>query len=82
MCVCVCVCVHFGRVNAEHIFRVWVTILGCMSRHMITNGNHFRELRSLRSIQGRKKVWTSPQDNPWITIKLDGDTGHAHINTT
>ncbi len=27
------VCVHFGWVNAEHKFRVWVTILGRMSRH-------------------------------------------------
>ncbi len=33
-CVCVqcCVCT-LGWVNAEHEFRVWVTILGCMSRH-------------------------------------------------
>ncbi len=29
------VCVHFGWVNAEHKFRVWVTKLGCMSRHFI-----------------------------------------------
>ncbi len=27
------VCVHFGWVNAEHEFRVWVTKLGHMSRH-------------------------------------------------
>ncbi len=37
VCVCVCmftaVCVHFGWVIAEHKFRVWVTILGLMSRH-------------------------------------------------
>ncbi len=25
--------VGVGWVNAEHEFRVWVTILGCMSRH-------------------------------------------------
>ncbi len=31
VCVHCCVCVHFGWVNAEHEFRVWVTILGCMS---------------------------------------------------
>ncbi len=34
----VCVCVHccvcaLGWVNAEHEFRVWVTVLGCMSCH-------------------------------------------------
>ncbi len=35
-CVCVhcCVCVHFGWVNAEHKFQVWVTILAHMSRHL------------------------------------------------
>ncbi len=36
VCVCVytalCVCTMDG-LNAEHEFRVWVTILGCMSRH-------------------------------------------------
>ncbi len=32
VCVCVCACAR-GWVNAEHEFRVWVTILGCMSRH-------------------------------------------------
>ncbi len=34
-CVCVftAVCVHFGWVNAEHEFRVWVTTLGRLSRH-------------------------------------------------
>ncbi len=37
---CVCslltaVCVHFDRWNAEHKFRVWVTILGLTSRHVI-----------------------------------------------
>ncbi len=30
---CPLLCVHFGWVNAEHEFRVWVTILGHMSRH-------------------------------------------------
>ncbi len=37
VCVCVhcCVCVHLGWVNAEHEFRVWVTILGRMSRHFV-----------------------------------------------
>ncbi len=37
MCVCVCVhgvCVHVGWVNAEHEFRVWVTILGDVSCHI------------------------------------------------
>ncbi len=34
VCVFTAVCVHFGWVNAEHEFRVWVTILGCMSRHI------------------------------------------------
>ncbi len=29
-----CVCA-FGLVNAEHKFRIWVTILGCMSFHLI-----------------------------------------------
>ncbi len=33
VCVFTAVCVHFGWVNAEHEFREWVTILGCMSRH-------------------------------------------------
>ncbi len=40
LCVCVCVCVYsllcvctLDRLNAEHKFRVWVTILGRMSRH-------------------------------------------------
>ncbi len=32
VCVCVCVCVHFGWVKAEHKFRVWVTILGCITQ--------------------------------------------------
>ncbi len=31
VCVFTAVCVHFGWVNAEHKFRVWVTILGRMS---------------------------------------------------
>ncbi len=31
-CVCVCVCALDG-LNAEHKFRVWVTILGRMSHH-------------------------------------------------
>ncbi len=30
VCVHCCVCVHLGWVNAEHEFRVWVTILDCM----------------------------------------------------
>ncbi len=41
--VCVCVCVFtavcvctLGGLNAEHEFRVWVTILGCMSLHSLT----------------------------------------------
>ncbi len=33
VCVVTVVCVHFGWVNAEHKFWVWVTILGRMSRH-------------------------------------------------
>ncbi len=37
VCVCVCVftavCVHLDRLNAEHKFRVWITILGHTSRH-------------------------------------------------
>ncbi len=34
VCVCVCVCVStLDGINAEHKFRVWVTILGHMSRH-------------------------------------------------
>ncbi len=33
VCVVTAVCVHFGWVNAEHKFWVWVTILGRMSRH-------------------------------------------------
>ncbi len=37
MCVCVCVlttvCVHLDVLNAEHNFRVWVTILGHTSLH-------------------------------------------------
>ncbi len=34
VCVCslLCVCTLDG-LNVEHKFRVWVTILGCMSRH-------------------------------------------------
>ncbi len=40
--VCVCVCVHccvcaLGWVNVEHEFRVWVTILGCMSLSLHLN---------------------------------------------
>ncbi len=35
MCVFTAVCVHLGWVNAEHEFRVWVTILGRMSRHFV-----------------------------------------------
>ncbi len=33
VCVCslLCVCVHLDGLNAEHEFRVWVTILGRMS---------------------------------------------------
>ncbi len=34
VCVHCCVCA-LGWVNAEHEFRVWVTILGCMSRHFL-----------------------------------------------
>ncbi len=30
---CVCVCTLYG-LNSEHKFRVWVTILGRMSRHL------------------------------------------------
>ncbi len=33
VCVFTAVCVYFGWVNSEHEFRVWVTILGRMSRH-------------------------------------------------
>ncbi len=40
VCVCVCVCVRvrvrvctLDGLNTEHKFRVWVIILGCMSRH-------------------------------------------------
>ncbi len=33
VCVFTAVCVHLDGLNAEHKFRVWVTILGCMSRH-------------------------------------------------
>ncbi len=36
VCVCVCVCTLDG-LNAEHKFRVWVTILGHMSRHFHVN---------------------------------------------
>ncbi len=35
VCVCVCVCVHLDGLNAEHTFRVWVTILGRMSSHIL-----------------------------------------------
>ncbi len=31
----VCVCVHLDGLNAEHKFRVWVTILGHTSLHFI-----------------------------------------------
>ncbi len=33
VCLFTAVCVHLGWVNAEHKFRVWVTILGHMSCH-------------------------------------------------
>ncbi len=33
VCVFTAVSGHFGWVNAEHEFRVWVTILGRMSHH-------------------------------------------------
>ncbi len=33
VCVCVCVCVHLDGLNAEHKFRVWITILGHTSLH-------------------------------------------------
>ncbi len=41
-CVCVftAVCVHLDGLNAEHKFRVWVTILGHMSLHFIQLGEH------------------------------------------
>ncbi len=39
VCLFTAVCVHFGWVNAEHEFRVRVTILGCMSLHSLTNPN-------------------------------------------
>ncbi len=32
----VCVCVHMDGLNAEHKFRVWVTILGHMSRNVLS----------------------------------------------
>ncbi len=41
VCVFTAVCVHFGWINAEHEFWVWVTILGCMSRHFHF---HFHEV--------------------------------------
>ncbi len=44
----VCVCVHMDGLNAEHKFRVWVTILGHTSLHFTFTkfvrsgcGNHF-----------------------------------------
>jgi len=33
VCVCVCVCLTLDGLKAEHEFRVWVSILGRMSRH-------------------------------------------------
>ncbi len=39
VCVHCCVCA-LGWVNAENEFRVWVAILGCMSRHWIILLNH------------------------------------------
>ncbi len=33
VCVFTAVCVHLGWLNAEHKFRVWVTILGRMPHH-------------------------------------------------
>ncbi len=41
VCLFTAVCVHFGWVNAEHEFRVWVTILGRMSHHFhsVSEGN-------------------------------------------
>ncbi len=38
VCVCVCVCVHLDGLNAEHKFRVWVTIIGHTSLHF-----HFQD---------------------------------------
>ncbi len=42
---CVCVCVHLDGLNAEHKFRVWVTILGhtSLSLNSFMSGcaNHF-----------------------------------------
>ncbi len=39
VCVCVftAVCVHVRWVSAEHEFRLWVIILGCMSHHFHNN---------------------------------------------
>ncbi len=34
VCVFTAVCVHLNGLNAERTFRVWVIILGCMSRHL------------------------------------------------
>ncbi len=36
LCVCVCVCVHVDGLNAEHKFRVWVTIHGRLSLSYIS----------------------------------------------
>ncbi len=34
VCVFTAVCVHLIGINAEHKFRVWITILGHTSRHV------------------------------------------------
>jgi len=52
VCVCSLLCVHLGWVNALHKFRVWVTILGRMSRHFTSLCKwfiwiHNRHLQSL-----------------------------------
>ncbi len=51
--VCVTVCVFTAdRLNAEHKFRVWVTILGCMSRH-------FTSLMSFTKVSQMRQFLTS-----------------------
>ncbi len=40
MCVFTAVCVHLDGLNAEHKFRVWVTILGHTSLHFHFHNNN------------------------------------------
>ncbi len=79
VCVFTAVCVHFGWVNAEHKFQVWVTILGRMSRHF-----HFH-FHYCRSPPLSNASFSTKSLLPTSTVCSDWPTGTVHcdwLNTT